>query len=522
MNTICKGRARRALAVATALGTAVGVLMVPGSASAVTNTLTVTTLTRSGAHIAVHVAATNLRTGVAYSLTSGTAKTLPAGKYSVITDIYNPGDSTDTLGARIVTVSGATKTTIDARAGKPVGIRLSPEPVNGAPQVTAVICAVGQLSSAWGGFNSPGNIFVIPNASSSLEFATQTTWLVPDAVDAGTGYVVLRSVKGVPNGYTPTVSASTLGGARFDVRRGPAGAPGIMASVRPGGDGCASTLGGGLANQDAPYHLQTYLSPGAWQLQADNTIGSWYRQLTVTSGSQSTQSFFNSAWGPAKRLPYTVRGQLNFIAEDMFTDPLLTGPFSSEASTKATMTLSRSGTVLKKKTGQSLFDPSTLDFQYHLGSAGWYQLTVDAKRYRPDVVFPTDMLSTRATASFTFYADPAIDRVARLYLVRFVPKGLGMTNTAAPGSTTTVALGLDRPRQDPDAALTAVTLKSLAVQASYDGGATWHAVTATQTSGRWTAAVPNPSAGTVSLRATATSGTGDRSVITVYKAYTIG
>jgi hypothetical protein len=138
------------------------------------------------------------------------------------------------------------------------------------------------------------------------------------------------------------------------------------------------------------------------------------------------------------------------------------------------------------------------------------------------VTFPSDQLSTRTTTSFRFYADPAKDQVARVHLIRFMPQGLNLSNQAPPRSTTTVALGVDRPAQDPDAKLTKVGVKSVTAQASYDNGKTWRAVKVTQVKGRWSAAVPNPDAGTVSLRATVVSTTGDSSQITVYKAYAIG
>jgi len=89
-------------------------------------------------------------------------------------------------------------------------------------------------------------------------------------------------------------------------------------------------------------------------------------------------------------------------------------------------------------------------------------------------------------------------------------------------SVTTVALGLDRPKQGPRRPSSpAVRVKSVGRAASYDNGKSWQAVKVTSSNGHWSAAVPNrrPVRSPAGDRRQCT---GDSSVITVYKAYAIG
>ena len=82
-------------------------------------------------------------------------------------------------------------------------------------------------------------------------------------------------------------------------------------------------------------------------------------------------------------------------------------------------------------------------------------------------------------------------------------------------------LKLDRSSGTPGHALPTVTVKTITAWASYDGGTTWHAVTVTHSGSSWTAAVPNNTAGTVSLRDTVTDTKGNSSTVTIYSAYAV-
>ena len=67
-----------------------------------------------------------------------------------------------------------------------------------------------------------------------------------------------------------------------------------------------------------------------------------------------------------------------------------------------------------------------------------------------------------------------------------------------------------------------MTAKSRKVWSSADGGKTWKAATVKHSGSTWQATVHNPASGVVALRSEVTDAAGDRSVQTVYRAYSIG
>jgi hypothetical protein len=104
-----------------AASVALTVLVIAGSAvpaEAAGYSLTLTTLGRDGSSVATTGSAVDVSSGVSYDLTSSKATSLPKATYAVLVDVWNANDDTDTLGAKIVSVTGATKVTIDARQGK--------------------------------------------------------------------------------------------------------------------------------------------------------------------------------------------------------------------------------------------------------------------------------------------------------------------------------------------------------------------------------------------------------------------
>src|SRR5690348_7996591 len=92
---------------AVALAAAAVSTTLVSSASAATAYLTVTTLGRDGSSVASTVQVVNLSDiSKSYSVANGKKLAVPAGKYAVMVDIWNPADNTDTLGGKILTISG--------------------------------------------------------------------------------------------------------------------------------------------------------------------------------------------------------------------------------------------------------------------------------------------------------------------------------------------------------------------------------------------------------------------------------
>ncbi|HET9519331.1 MAG TPA: hypothetical protein VFO77_16530, partial [Actinoplanes sp.] len=276
----------------------------PGSALAATNKLTVTTISRTGAKIKTEVSVENLTTHFEYRLTSGKARKLPKGWYAVLADVYTAEDESNTLGARVVKVSGNTKTTIDARRGKPLKVSLSPAVPDASQQLTGSICLNNDNSSAsvWAS-NQPGRLYVVPHTSKNLQFAYVSQWSAYSPTGQRSEYVDAGGRTGVPKSFTRTVKQSGLARVATQVRRGPSGSPDSHVMARPDhGNGCLRELSATLASDEAPFKIDAYLSPGKWRLEGGtwyetDFIGSQNADRTFAAGKSHSQIFFRSAWG---------------------------------------------------------------------------------------------------------------------------------------------------------------------------------------------------------------------------------
>ncbi|RSM36612.1 hypothetical protein DMB66_60025, partial [Actinoplanes sp. ATCC 53533] len=188
---------------------------------------------------------------------------------------------------------------------------------------------------------------------------------------------------------------------------------------------------------------------------------------------------------------------------------------------KATATLVYKGKTVKTKKDRG-WEPEMTVLDYKVKKAGWYTLTNTATRYYPEIKYPAGMLSTKSVVSYRFYTKPNSNALAEVNSVTMVPAGLNNWNKAKGGSTTNVALKLNRYSQDPDAKRGKnPKFKSLGVKMSADGGKTWRTVKVKKVKGVWTAVVPNPASGAVSLRARATYKSGGFTDVTIYRAYGI-
>lgn len=516
---------RRGLAALTATAVLIPLVVTaaPGTASAATNTLTITVIDRDGTKVSTGVSVVNIGSNEKYRLTSGKARKLPKGTYAAMAHVYTRADQSSTLGGRTVKVSGASKTTIDARNGRRLGITLSPGLADGYQSVQARVCASnGSLSSSVEAYTDPNRLYVIPNSSKNFRFAYASHWL--NYQGTRESYVVTGGMKGIPKSFSRTVKRSSLARVTMNVRSGPALTRDISLQAETAAKGCSAHLAAGLDRATAPYRYTVHLSPGRWQLNADGDGIYQSRLRTVAGGKSYSQTFLRSAWGPAGTLPVVIRKRLSFWVDDMFRDPGMTGSGSWDFSdgTKGVVTLTKGGKVLKKQTRHTWYDGDNATFHYRLSSAGWYGLTVDAKRYNPNIKNPSGLLSNRATAKFRFHADPSKNRAAPVHLTRIVPNGLDMTNSAKPGSTTTIDLTPLRPDAIEDARLTKVKIKSVTARVSFDNGKTWKTAGLRKSGGTWVASVKNPASGYATVRATVVDTKGNSSEITVYRAYRVG
>ncbi|WP_405990990.1 hypothetical protein [Streptomyces sp. NBC_00986] len=507
-----------------------GPLLVPAaSAQAASGSLTVTTLGRHGAKVATTITVVNASSGETRTVKSGKRLSLPAGRYLAMTDIYESatdGLGTDTIGAQVVTVSGAKSVTLDARKGKAVEVSLdTPADVTEPARISAQVCAAGTgMPSAFsaGGWNYAGSLYAIPNSSKLLQFGYLAQWSGNDS------YVAVKNTTGIPAAPGGSFKRSKLATMRFSVRGGTqmANQHDVALQATPKTDNCTTDLMAQVRDDNAPYSATTHVTPGSWQSRDDifasngDDIGGGFPAVrTLAAGQSFTQSFGRAVWSPMHYLPTVWQKSVNFVPDALIGDPDV--GTSGADPTKETVVLSKGSATVKKQTLTNWGDGDA-DFAARIHSAGTYRLTVDAHRYRPGITFPAGMLSSRVTLDWRFKADPAKSVVAPVFMTRFLPAGLDSRNRAKASSTTSVTVSAGRGSQGPDVKFTKSTVKSLKVWASSDGGKTWKAATVTRSGSSWKASVHNPASGAVALRSQVTDSAGGTSVETVYRAYAIG
>jgi hypothetical protein len=511
----------RTARILAASATVPALLLTTGSAAlAATNTLTLTALNRSGGKVTTYATVVNVDTSAQYSVKSGTAKKLPKGTYAVLTRITT--GATTTLGGTTVKVSGSAKLTVDARRGKRIGLALSPAPTGLYSQITARVCS---LTGASYDLEAGGDqLYAIPSTSKKVGFAALGSWT--DATGTTDSYAVLNQTTGVPSSPARTYSRSALATVTVDSRRGPGGTNFSDVAVQPVAPGCGMDLYAELVSSDMPTRSAVHLSPTSWDIRSDEfatarktgeswDIGGYMTTRKVAAGKAYSVRFYAGAWGPGAMLPDVSNGTISYDLNDGFEDPAYPGSGGSvEGGDKATATLKFGGKTVKtrKDTG---WMPETTFLSYKVKKSGWYTLSNVSSRYYPEITYPKGMLSTTSIATYRFQAKPKSSAVPAVYAVQMVPAGLNRYNHAVPKSTTNVALKLTR-KASKNPAVKAVTAKM-----STDSK-TWKSVPVRKIGGVWTAVVPNPSAGLVSLRVRATTTTGAYTEVTVYRAYGIG
>lgn len=489
-----------------------------GSAAAASSNgwLTVTTLGRNGKPVSSTLSVSNTKTGAFYQLSSGKAHSLAKGTYDVVVDIWSSADGTDTVGAKAITVSGTTRATIDARQGRAVRASLSPAPGAGYQQTISVsACATNDPNGVLA-MNSAGKVYVIPSSNSAFELAYSSTWSNGSGAGANAFVAVGDHAKGLPSGVSTTVKQSSLAAVKVYARSGPETGGSQLELLGNSGTPCMWGVEGHSFEDTLPYSFTAHVSPGKWSVleQAQDVLyNSWQ---SYSAGKAYSMTVNRAVMGPSGDMPYVWSGQhrLYLNTDGMFSDPAL--PVSAAFS--ASYKLTKGGRTLLSKTlggnSQTTLDPI-------LTSKGWYDLAVSAKR-SPNHALPSNALSTASSLSFHFYTDLTAYRQIRGYLTRFSPAGLNSRNQVAPGSHTTVTLGLKRPSPNDDL-VRQLSDSVNKVQAWYstDAGKTWHSAVVKHSGSTWATVVTAPASGRVSLRSKVTDSHGDTTTTTVVNAYAV-
>jgi hypothetical protein len=495
-------------------------------ASAAGSSLTVTTIGRSGAKVSSGVYAINLANDGFHSLSTGKALSLPKGKYAVLSYIQAPtAPWTVTIAERVVSVSGHTAVTLDARQGKPVRVTVdgSTGAGNAASQVDAVACtsdygSIGLVQAA------PGSLYIVPSASKLLGYAYIAN------VQGAKDYIVSgASGTGIPSDPGGSFHSKSLAKVSLQVRANEYQSSQVTTSLYENPEGTAKAMCQfGLSQQigsgSAPYTATAYVSPGPWRWQKAigpdayaSTDTDESTDLHLVAGHSYSRIANRAVFAPWADYPDLCGRAVRFTPDSMIESPdQQTGPWDL-GKVRETVQLTKAGKLVKKS-GPS----SGKSFSATIKSTGWYRLTADADRYAGGNALPAGLLSPRVNLSMYFHADPARSEVLPVFLSKLVPGGLNRYNHAAAGSSTPLTVTTSQSESASCESPVARTVKSVKVWASYDNGHSWHAVTVKRSGGTWTGTVHNPGSGQVSLRSQVSDPSGDNTTETVYAAYGIG
>ncbi|MDX2543134.1 hypothetical protein ACOT81_22635 [Streptomyces sp. WI04-05B] len=486
------------------------------SASAATKgSLTVRTLDRSGRAVYAQVAVYNTKTLDFRYIESNKAASLPNGSYELATSFTDAQDDGAAVGGHSVKVSGATKTTFDARTGHQVKVALSPNPGSGYDHmVSAYVCAADNGPVYMGLSAESGHLYVIPTTDKAYELSYATTY-EPRSATGGDFWLASATHRGgLPSGVSATIRKTGLTTLKVTARSGPDSGQAQFSfdNQSTGGDACPMFTNSIQLQRTLPDSFGVHLPPGQWNVSQEghDSISNSYH--AYAAGKTTTLNIGHAVWGPGGQLPYTWYHQLYFGSVNQFADPSL--PYGG-ALAAGNLKLTHAGRTLYSRNYTSGND---IGAQLRIPSTGWYTLDETGRRS-----LPAGSLSTSASLSLHFYADTGKNQQIRDYITRFWPNSLNSRNQAPAGATTTVVLGMQRnPTGDGTVGRLSDDVKSVHAWYTTDNGAHWHASPAKLSNGRWTVPVHNPpSGGRVGLRSTVTDTHGDSSTTTVYNAYAV-
>jgi hypothetical protein len=492
-------------------------------ASAATGKLLVTTLDRNGHSVTANITvSTDLRYpgGLPTWTTSGKSISIADGQYAVLAGIEQTvnGATVGTLAQATVTVSGTgtTRVTLDARKGRLIKVTLDGKPVS--DYIDARVC-LGSSPAQQELFESPGGLYVVPSTSSLYSFAY---------LAQGQGAVVTAMTpSGIPGNPGGAWTSAQLAKVTLNVRSNEQLGSSTSTELQPTlpsdvAWNCGAELGSQMASDSPPFNRNWRVSPGYWSVRTDDflnsaDIGGYNSDQHFVAGHSYSDTYYAAARAP-RADTYTLiwRHSIDFTPPS-FTDPYGQG---SQSYTLNHLDLSLNGHFLASaKLDSYARSAATTDFQPTISTAGWYTLT-DTATPDPGVALPATLLSPKATLAWRFYASPGWAQEAAGFWTSFAPGGLSMTNSARPGSQTTVIVRPFRDSSNPNVPVPSDSVTKLQAWWSADG-AHWHLLTVRHDSRGWYVTVPNPANGAVSLRAQVTGSHGDTSTETIYKAYAI-
>jgi hypothetical protein len=271
-----------------------------------------------------------------------------------------------------------------------------------------------------------------------------------------------------------------------------------------------------------PFRAVDYRTAGEWA----TSIQTWangsarqgdylYEAREYAAGRSYTDTFGSAVVGPSGDFPQIEGNLFNFSPRALFNDPNLRLSGGADAATSV-ITLRVGGHLVRK---QTWYDNCQTCFQLTLHKAGWYQMTVNSRRW-----YSSRLLSPNVSLSWRFHVSPTPPGgnwvSFPLTETVFQPAGLNLANQAPADGRTTLRINIDRAGAEFSPA-PRYQLRTVQIQMSVNGGTTWRTLTLVRRTGYWLATVPDPARGYVSLRSTVTDVRGDSTVQTIYRAFAI-
>ncbi len=496
--------------------------------------VTVDVIDRNGAPATSGVVSfTNLATGeyldTRTNRGSGSLR-LPPGDWHLQTVVVTPGGSPSdmTIASATVTVDGAPRTvTVDARRARHVSVDVGePDAKHRGHWIVYKFLAgdsdvsYGYLGYNWDEGAVPENLpHVLPHKRDGLTFFHQSVWVKANAEPTPYAYQVVRHhTGGVPE--DPSVREDRAGMAK------------IRATYRSGNTAIRwySYLGmgplvPGLDTATPQFHfaapavIDQYVTAGyTWRRSMTAPYPADFGgsatvapEITLEAGDEREELWHGGVIGPSLQNPGSVATRdgddLLYTSMDYFTDS--TQGHWGTAHAEGTVTLTR-GDARGEVVASAPYN-RFLQLDVTLPPEDReYTLTVHADRSGS---FPDGATGNRVDTEWRFRSARTEEAAALpLLAVRLAPRGLDTMNRAKAGTTTEIPVRIEG---------TPAGKRLTSIEASFDDGATWHAVPVRAGGDGWLAVVDNPGSGFVSLRAKATADGGSAVTHTFVRAYVV-
>ena len=489
------------------------------SADAATANVALSAISRDGKSGPISGSAINLSSGKIYALDTGSPAPLPTGKYAV--GAYINEYPALIVAARTVSISKSTTLTFDSRKAAKVSFNV------GDPSVHPVALAVVPFASIGG----KDRAFV---TASSVSWPAATTYVLPDPAPglrlgihgvlasstepAPVRYDLAYSLPGMPSKVAFTTSKAKL--ARVDLNVGTIdeeqssrlALTAKLKNLRP--------VTGVAVDIPVLGKQTSYRTPGLqWgsTLTMNDLDASAFleekqkaKKLLYAAGKTYREDWGLGIWGPRPTTPafYTQNGKLTVAGGPgicAFSGTGVTLTACQLQPQTFMYTLARGKTPLGKGTGISVAGATTPQ---------WYTATMTGSRNG------TGDRASQVSAKWYFQAGGRYRKETATHIFtgenpvlpgyfRIVAAGADERNRVAAGSKTTLGLSV----------LKFGKVASMTLKYSTDGGKTWKVAKVTHKGAAWTAAVPAPASGLVSLKATAKNAIGGTSELTVLDAY---